>query len=165
MTDLNYNVQKIRNIEDIANKEFGIDLYVKNVVVSDVISGKGVYTTLFVDTSNILYALTESDTDMTLGAVITIIKSMNLEAMGYLAPHRDSEYFQKQAVTAYEAVFPGRNLPETDMSFYQKLSRYNPALIQIRRITGDLQSYNTVSKRWRKEYDESVILQAVKNNV
>src|SRR3989338_11234669 len=157
MTDVNYEVQKIHAIENVSKKHFGIDLRVKKIIASDITTGSDVFTTLFKDDTGTIYTLSESDTDMTLSDVMTMVKAINLEATGYLAPHRDSNYFTKRGREAYSAVFPGRDISQADITYYQTLSSYNPALVKIARINGDLRSYNTVSSQWRKEYEESYI--------
>lgn len=163
MTEVDYKVQKIHAIEDISKDHFGIELHVKKIIASDIATGNTVFTSLFIDTSDDIYTLSESDENMTLNDVIAMIKSMNLEAAGYLAPHRDSDYFTKRGREAYSAVFPDRDIAEADMTYYQTLSAYSPALVKIDRINGDLHSYNPVSKQWRKEYDESYIQEEVSN--
>lgn len=163
MTEVDYTVQKVRAIEDVSKNHFGVQLDVKKIIASDIITGDTAFATLFVDTSDTLYVLIEADDAMTLGDVISMVKLMNLEASGYVAPHRDSDYFTKRALEAYSVVFPGRDATEADTTYYQTLSVYSPALVKIDRINGDLHSYNTVSKQWRKEYDELYIHQEVSN--
>lgn len=164
MTEVDYRFQRIHSIEAIANDQFGMSLSVKKIILGDIVTGEDSYTTLFVDSSNTIYALIESDSTMSLANVMMITKSMNIEAKGYVAPHRDSDYFTKRGLEAYSLVFPGRDSNDADMSFYEKLSVYNPALVKISSFTGDLFSYNTVSKQWRKEYDKAVILAKATDN-
>ncbi|RYX79458.1 hypothetical protein EON76_01935 [bacterium] len=164
MTEVDYTVQKTHAIADVSKNYFGVEINVKKIIASDIITGNNVFATLFIDTSGDIYVLLESDDkSMTLGDVMTMIKSMNLEAAGYLAPHRDRSYFTKRGYEAYSAVFPGRDAAEADTTYYQTLSVYSPALVKIRRMTGDLYSYNTVSQQWRKEYDKLYIQQEVSN--
>lgn len=158
MMDVDYNTRKASAVEHISTEDFGSNLRVKKIIVSDVVTGPDTYATLFVDDTDTLYLLIESaNKTMTLADVRSMVKSMNIKAKGYLIPRQAANYFEARGREIYSTVFPGRKISPASIAFYQTLSLYNPALIQVERLKGELRSYNVVAKHWRKEYDASFI--------
>ena len=156
--DLDYDTKKAYAVERISEEHFGSNLHVKKIIASDIVTGPDAYATLFADDTDTLYLLIESsDIAMTLADVRSMVRSMNIKAKGYFIPRQDGNYFETRGREIYSTVFPGRKISPTSIAFYQTLSLYNPALVQVEHLKGDLRSYNVVGKHWRKEYDASFI--------
>lgn len=164
MTDVEYNAKKVSAIEDVSENHFGVNLRVKKLIASDVVTNYDTYATLFVDTADNLYLLVESDEAMTLADVRSMVKSMNLSAKGYFAPHRDASYFENSGREIYSKLFPGLKTLPKDTKFYKTLSVYSPALVRVDHLKGDLRSFNVVGNQWQKEYDISSIAARITAN-
>jgi hypothetical protein len=152
MTGAERDTSKKAQIELISRRSFNIKLDVTSIIANDIVAGDKTYVSLF-ETEQGTYALCESEQALTLQDVITITRSIGLSAQGYYAPFGDKEYFADYGKKIYTTVFPSRkNVTREDMSFYQKLSPYSPALIRINRVEGELRHYNPVIKKWQKDF-------------
>ena len=164
MTDVEYNAKKMHMLEDISKNHFGVKLHVKKLIANDIVTNHDTSATLFVDTTDNLYLIIESAEAMTLADVRSMVKSMNLSAKGYFAPHRDANYFENSGREIYSKIFPGLKTLPKNTKFYQTLSKYSPALVLVDHLKGDLRSFNVIGNRWQTEYDiESITARIAAN--
>lgn len=153
MTDREYNTLKKREIERICKAHFRVNLPVTDLIAPDVSTDDNSFTTVF-KSGNTIYALCETETPVTLGDVRSIVKQMGMEAETYFAPHNDEDYFMRCARKSFLSVFPGREIVNTeDLLYYQTLAPYSPALVQIRRVNGQIRRFSTQGNSWQKTLD------------
>ncbi len=138
-------------IEQLCKKEFAFTISLKRVIARDVPTSKGTSTTVFEDTRRALYALCIAEASLTLGDVKAIVRHMGMEADTYFAPHGQSNYFLHYGRQNFYATFPGRKLiSDEETDFYQSLAPYNPALMRIARVKGEIREYSSIFQRWQK---------------
>lgn len=155
MSDLEYNLSKMREIERICKEHFQMQLPVSRLIIPDVPADGHTYTTVF-ESGQTLYALCEAEKPITLREVRTIIKQMGMEAEAYYPPDMDGSYFMRFARHAFLSVFPGRDVVDSsDLVYYQTLAPYSPALIRIRKVNGAIRRYNPKAQNWQKTLDFS----------
>ncbi len=153
MTGVERDAGKKAQIELISRRNFNVKLSVTSVIANDIVAGDKTYVSLF-ETKYGTYALCESEQLLTLQDVMNITRSIGLTAQGYYAPFGNKNYFADYGKKIHSSVFPSRkSVAVEDISFYQKLSPYSPALIRISRIEGELRHYNPVIKKWQKDFD------------
>lgn len=146
-----YNQMKVAQIERICKQSFNAELRVTGIIFDDIQSGKNSYTTIFQSDKHTLYALVESNDSLTLFDVKNIIKSIGIEAEEFLPPNGDETYFMRHGHKAFLNAYPGRKTEsDQERMFYRTLSPYNPALVRIAKIGGEIRRYNSMSPRWQK---------------
>jgi hypothetical protein len=143
-------------IERACEAHFGLTLSISEVIVRGVSVGVAPQATLFRTGQNAHYLYITSPSMMVLGDVIQIVQRMGMSAEKYLAPHGDDEYFHRIGVTKFKQLFPGKYItgPE-DTRYYESLAKYNPALVRISRVKGEILGYVIAARQWRRVRDYS----------
>lgn len=142
---------EIEKIEKVCKDQFNVDLNVKGILIGNANTSKNSHTTVFKTNHGNIYALCVSDAPMMLADMASIIKSMGMKADTFLPPNGDKEYFEQAGSNIFQTVFPSHKMPQnTETSYYQTLSKYNPALVRISRIDGEIRQYNDQLRRWSK---------------
>jgi hypothetical protein len=116
---------------------FGLRVEVKSVIAASLPVAAGAIAVLFLTTKNQLFAFLVARGRLTKGEVTKIIRRMNLRAEHFLPPRAEPDYFQRVAEQKFQEVFPGRTaVRQEDLTFYETLVPYNPALVQIAEVVG-----------------------------
>lgn len=150
MYDLYYEAIESIAIEGLCKKGFGVDISVKQIITLNMPTSKGSVTTVFQDHRYTLYALCVASAPLALADVKQIMHGAGIEAETYLPPHGDPAYFANYGQKAFCAAFPGRKpINQQDTAFYQTLAPYNPALVRVSKIKGELRQYIAPTQRWQ----------------
>ncbi|SRR6266702_414030 len=151
MNDQVYNDTVIERTIEAA---FDLKLNISEVVVRDMPAGYTAIATLFKTSPNVLYAFIQSQSAMLLADVRAVLRNMNVDAEAYVSPHGDKEYFERIGVQKFKTMFPGKYIMSAeDTRYYQTLAPYNPALVRIARVKGDIRGFHIETKSWRKVKD------------
>jgi hypothetical protein len=141
-------------IERTIEASFGLKLNISEVVVREIPVGYTATATLFKTSPNMLYCFIQSQSNLVLADVRKILRNMNVDVEGYLPPHGDKEYFQRIGVEKFKTMFPGKHIMgDEDTRYYQTLAPYNPALMRVSRVKGDVRAFHIETKSWRKVKD------------
>lgn len=142
-------------IEQACERYFGIKLTVAEVIVGNLITGAASHAALFrVGQHNTHYVYIASPSALALADVVQIIRRMGCEAEEYLPPHGDREYFHRIGVEKFKQMFPGKPIMNNDDTrYYESLARYNPALVRLSQVKGQVNAYQPAGKQWRKVKD------------
>lgn len=141
-------------IERAIESAFDLRLNIKEVIVRDIPTGYTATATLFKTSPNVLYALIRSQSTMLLADARKMARGMNIDAETYVPPHGDAEYFQRIGVQKFKEMFPGKHImSDDDTRYYQTLAPYNPALVRVSRVKGDIRAFQIETKAWRKVKD------------
>jgi hypothetical protein len=141
-------------IERTIEASFGLKLNISEVVVREIPVGYTAIATLFKTSPNMLYCFIQSQSNLVLADVRKILRNMNVDVEGYLPPHGDKEYFQRIGVEKFKTMFPGKHIMgDEDTRYYQTLAPYNPALMRVSRVKGDIRAFHIETKSWRKVKD------------
>ena len=139
-------------LEQIAKKQFGINLDVDTVIVRQIPVSHTATATVFLSAKKQLFAYVTAQSNLTLGDVKKIISRMGLKAELYVPPKGQPNYFDDIGRAHVKAVFPGRShITPTDLVYYRTLAPYNPGLVQIHEVTdGEIRQFDTDSHgNWR----------------
>ncbi|HEU5122253.1 MAG TPA: hypothetical protein VFT59_05410 [Candidatus Saccharimonadales bacterium] len=141
-------------IEHACQTTFAYSVRVTNIVADALETPKNSHTTIFETDGGELLALCHSNETLELGDIKRIIRGMGLEAAYYFPPAGYDNYFIDFGKKAFAASFPGRRITEHDnLSFYESLAPYNPALVKIGKINGEIRGYIPVLEQWYKVVD------------
>jgi len=89
-----------------------------------------------------------------LADVQKMILRMECEAETYFPPFGEKEYFERIGREKFKALFPGKPIiGEDDLRYYKGLAPYNPALVRLSKIKGEIRAYDHHLKTWRKVKD------------
>ncbi|PKL31285.1 hypothetical protein CVV43_03450 [Candidatus Saccharibacteria bacterium HGW-Saccharibacteria-1] len=122
-------------LERVIKARFGIDIDIRQTIVSRIPVGQTAEATLFLTTKKQLYLYVSGQSKLLLGDVRKIVTRMGLRADLYMPPKGRPHYFNEIAKKKFAEVFPGRTpLNDDDLSFYRTLVPYNPALISITEV-------------------------------
>lgn len=151
MLDLNDISTEVREIINICSQRFATDMPVKRIIISDVPTGTESFTTVFESDNQTIYALCTSKKSMTLADVRRIIHGMGMEADAYLPPAGNKNYFKDYGRRAFLAAYPARKISsDKEMAYYQTTAPYNPALVRIAKVNGEIREYLAALQRWQK---------------
>lgn len=149
-------VAKSIDLQQLCQANFGVDLTIERIVASDLSSGKDCTITVFETTSHDFYAYCDSTTPLTLRDVKRLMRRAGIKASLYMPPVDQPHYFTRFSVQAFNAAFPGRALhADDDLTFYESLAPYTPALVKVAEISGELREYRLDSRQWQKVLDFS----------
>lgn len=141
-------------LEKACQSAFNVKLTVTEVIARNIPTGYTSTATVFKTSPTNLYAYIVSEGTLVFADVRKIIRNMNVEADAYLPPHGDAEYFKRIGVQKFKTMFPGKHIMnDEDTRYYETLAPYNPALVRIARVKGDIRSFHFESKLWRKVKD------------
>lgn len=147
-------------IEKACQERFGVSFDIAEMVVRTIPVGITAQGSLFKTTNNQMYLYVVSQATQLLDDVQKIISRMNLEAEAYLPPHGEAEYFERIGRDKFKVMFPGKHVTsDEDLRYYRNLSPYNPALVRISKVKGEIKGYDPQSRTWHKvkEYTFSKI--------
>ena len=139
-------------IEEIAKKQFGLNLDIDTVIVRQIPVSRTAHATVFLTKKKQLYAYIAAESKQTLGDVKKIISRMNLKADTYVPPKNQPDYFDDIGREHVRTVFPGKtNITPSDLLYYRTLAPYNPALVLIHEVVnGEIKQFDTDSHGdWR----------------
>jgi len=139
-------------LERVIKGRFGIDIDIRQTIVSDSPVSLTAEATLFLNTKKQLYLYVTGHSKLLLGDVMKIVTRMGLKAELYIPPKGRPQYFNEIAKTKFREVFPGRTpLGDDDLYFYRTLVPYSPALILISEVKdGVVNRFDSDSKtNWR----------------
>ena len=147
-------------IEKACHEKFGVKLDIAEVIVRGVATAVTSQGTLFKATNGQVWLYITSQSPQVLDDVQKIMTRMNLEAELYYPPHGETEYFERIGRDKFKAMFPGKHVSSADdLRYYKNLAPYNPALVRIARVKGEVRAYDPQSRTWHKtkEYSYSKI--------
>jgi len=152
-----YNLMRRQECEALVPDRFHVYLPVTELLFDDIETGPHSYAVLFKSGQD-AYALllTEKGYEQTLGDARRIVKGMGLEAQRFFPPGADPLYFYEEGVRHFKEAYPGRKQwKPDDITFYQSLASYSPALVRLSSINGEVRRYNAHSNNWQKAFDYS----------
>lgn len=141
-------------IEKSCKERFNANLNIAEVIARGVPVGVAARATVFVTTNKQVYTFITSQGGLVLDDVRKIVARMQTEPETYIPPFGETEYFDRIGRTKFKAMFPGKPiLGEDDLRYYKNLAPYNPALVRLGKIKGELRGFEVESKTWRKVKD------------
>jgi len=141
-------------IEKTCKERFDRSIDVAEVIVRGLPAGVATRATLFVTTKGQVFLLVASQSGLVLDDVRKIVHRMQCEAEVFVPPYGEQDYFDRIGRAKFKAMFPGKPiLGEDDLRYYKNLAPYNPALVQLSRIKGEIRGFEVESKTWRKAKD------------
>lgn len=132
-------------LEQIAKKQFGLDVDIRQVIVRQVPVSYTAEATVFLTSKKQLFAFISGPSKLLLSDVKKIISRMGLRAELYLPPKGQPDYFDAIGEQKFKEVFPGRaHVSKDDLVFYRTLAPYSPALVQINEVkNGEILKYDS----------------------
>lgn len=141
-------------IEKSCKERFGVSLDIAEVIARGVPVGVAARATVFATTTKQVYVFIVSQGGLVLDDVRKIISRMQAEADIFVPPYGEAEYFDRIGQAKFKTMFPGKPiLSEDDLRYYKNLAPYNPALVRLSKIKGELRGFEAESKTWRKVKD------------
>ena len=147
-------------IEKSCDEQFGVTLDIAEVIVRAVPVAITAQATLFKTTTGQIWLYIASQAAQVLDDVQKIVGRMSLEPEEFLPPHADTDYFERIGRTKFQAMFPGKHIvTDDDLRYYRQLAPYNPALVRIAKVKGEVRALDPQSRLWHrvKEYTYSRI--------
>jgi hypothetical protein len=142
-------------IERQCRKYFEVEFEVKEIIAKAIPTSATSKGTIF-KASGQVYLLMTSQGVQLLDDVRKIVQRMGCEAEEFLPLHGEAGYFDRIARDKFKAMFPGKPIvSDEDLRYYKNLTPYNPALIKISKIKGELRGFDARSHIWRKVKDFS----------
>lgn len=149
---MNQKIYDEISMERDIKQRFGLDVDVKQTIISNAPVGRNVDATVFLTSRKLLYVYISGQSKLLLTDIKKIISRMGLRAELYLPPRGRPQYFDDIGRAKFREVFPGRShVSSEDIIFYRTLAPYNPALVQIREVKIDgIYQYDSDSRTgWR----------------
>jgi len=141
-------------IEKTCKERFNLALDVTDVVVRGVPAGIATRATVFKTAKKHMYVFIQSQSALVLDDVQKIVRRMELEADGFIPPHGEAEYFDRIGRAKFKAMFPGKAIVgDDDLRYYRNLAPYNPALVRLAKVKGEIRAFEVETKVWRKVKD------------
>lgn len=141
-------------IQQVCKERFDLSLTVAETIVRAVPVSASARANVFVTSNHQVYVLIASQSGMVLDDVRKIIVRMQCEAQDFLPPFAEPDYFDRIARAKYKVMFPGKRIGgEDDLRYYKNLAPYNPALVRLSKIKGEIRGFDAASKTWRKVKD------------
>jgi hypothetical protein len=144
---------------DIAIERACKDKFVQTVDIADVVVraepvGITAQATLFKTTNGQVFLYITSQATQLLDDVQKIVTRMNLEAEHFLPPGAEAEYFERIGRDKFKTMFPGKPIASADdLRYYKNLAPYNPALVRISKVNGEVRAFDPKSRTWHKAKD------------
>lgn len=143
-------------IEKTCKDQFDRTVDVADVVVRGLPVGVATRATLFTTTKGQVFLLVASQSSLVLDDVRKIVSRMQCEAQVFVPPHGETGYFDRIGRVKFKAMFPGKHIVgEDDLRYYKNLAPYNPALVLLSKVKGEIRGFEVESKTWRKAKDYS----------
>lgn len=141
-------------LEKACKDQFGLSLDIGEVLVRGISTGQSAFATVFKTTSGQVFAYIMSRGTQLLTDVQKMVIRMECEAETYLPPNAEKDYFDRIGREKFKVLFPGKHiLGEDDLRFYKGLAPYNPALVRLSKVKGEIRAYDNQLKAWRKVRD------------
>ena len=143
-------------IEKAVQEKFGLSIDIAEVIVRSVPVGITAQGTLFKTTASQIMLYVASQAAQVLDDVQKIVTRMNLEAEQFVPPHSEVDYFNRVGGEKFKAMFPGKRITsDEDLRYYKNIAPYNPALVKISKVKGEVKAYDPQSRTWHKVKDYS----------
>ena len=139
-------------LERTIKAQFGVDVDVRQAIVSHSPVSRTAEATLFLTSKKQLYVYITGQSKFLLSDIKKLVARMGLKAELYIPPKGRPHYFDEVGREKFREVFPGRsNINEGDILFYRTLAPYNPALVLISEVKGgEVYQFDTdASGQWR----------------
>lgn len=138
-------------ITETIREQFAKKLEITRMIVRDIQVGVTSHASVFRAKGGSVYALVRSNTELSLGDIMKILRNIGIDADHYVPPGGVTTYFEDKAVERFKEVFPGRRVMDDseDLRYYRKLIPYTPALVCVSRIRGELREYDPQSRQWK----------------
>jgi|TARA_B100001245_G_scaffold41051_1_gene26251 hypothetical protein len=139
-------------LEQMAKKQFGMDIDVDKVIVRRVPVSRTARATVFLTTKKQLLCCIVAQSNLSLGDVKKMVTRMGLRAELYIPPKNQPDYFDAIGREHFRKVFPGLGpVSANDLTYYRTLAPYNPALVLIQEIPqGEIRQFDTDAHgQWR----------------
>lgn len=139
-------------LERSIKSQFGLDIDVRQAIVSHMPISHTADATLFLTTKKQLYLYISGQSKFLLGDIKKLVSRIGLKADLYIPPKGRPQYFDEVGRDKFREVFPGRaHVSSDDIAFYRTLAPYNPALILISEVKdGEIYQFDTDSHSgWR----------------
>ncbi len=141
-------------IERACQQAFDVKLDISEVVARQIPTGFISAATLFKTSPNMLYVFIRSQSNQLLADVQKMLRQMNVEADTFLPPYGEKDYFKRIGEEKFKTMYPGKHIMTDEDTRYQRtLAPYNPALVRVARIRGEIRGFHSESKSWRKVKD------------
>lgn len=141
-------------IEKSCKETFGLNAEIKEVIARAVPAGIATRATVFTTTNGQAYLFVVSQGVQLLADVQKIVLRMQCEAQTFLPPYGEPEYFERIGREKFKIMFPGKPIiSDEDLRYYKSLAPYNPGLVRLARVKGELRGFDRESKMWRKVKD------------
>lgn len=164
MDNRDYDKTRQYELEAASAQYFSVELHVRQVLFDYLQLNQTAAMTVFSTDKKNLYAYVESSESLNLSTVERLIKKAGFVPSHYAAPHGNKNYFKQRAHTIFKSVYPGRNKwTEGEEAYYMLLAPYSPALVKLRGINGNIQSYSKRGKSWNVIYEPSNRLLSASN--
>jgi hypothetical protein len=147
-------------IEKACKERFGITFDIAEVIVRGMPTGVAARATVFATTNRQVYVFIFAQSGLVLDDVRKMIHRMQCEAEKFMPPYGEADYFERIGREKFKAMFPGKPIVgEDDLRYYKNLAPYNPALVLLSKVKGEIRGFAVESKSWRKakEYAYSKI--------
>lgn len=141
-------------IEKSSQAAFGVSIDIVEMIARAVPVGITATGSLFKTATGQIFLYVTSQSTLLLDDVDKIVTRMNLEADKYMPPHAEDEYFERIAVGKFRVMFPGKPISgPDDLRYYRGLAPFNPALVRISKVKGEIKAYDPQSRTWHKVKD------------
>jgi hypothetical protein len=147
-------------IERTAKERFGLNIDIAEVIARGVQTGTASQGTVFKTTNGQVWLYITSQSSLLLDDVQKIVNRMNVEAELFCPPHGEADYFTRIGRDKFRLMFPGKPIVgDDDLRYYKRLAPYNPALVRLSKIKGEIRGYQVQGRSWHKvkEYNFSRI--------
>lgn len=125
-------------------------MQVTDVLFDDIQTGDNSYATIFRTADHKMFILHEDKDPITLFEVQRRMKLLGVKTRGVLSPLGDKTYFTNQGRQIFLQTYPGRTTAtDEEKSFYESQSLYNPAIMLVANIPGDLKHYSPRTASWK----------------
>ena len=146
------NIYDELGMERSIKERFGVELDVRQAILSHSPVSRTAEATLFLTSKKQLYLYVEAQSKLLLSDIKKIVSRMGLKPELFFPPKGRPDYFDEIGQAKFREVFPGRiNVTSDDLVFYRTLAPYSPALILISEVkNGEIFQYDTDStNNWR----------------
>ncbi len=141
-------------IEKSCKEHFGTSVDIAETIVRGVPAGVATRATVFKAANHQVYVYIYAQSGLVLDDVRKIVHRMQCEAETFLPPNGEADYFDRIGRQKFKVMFPGKHiLGEDDLRYYKNLATYNPALVLLSRVKGEIRGFDVASKSWRKVKD------------
>jgi hypothetical protein len=142
------------SIQKACKDHFGLSVEMGEVLVRGFSTSQTSEAAVFRTSTGQLFLYIVSRGAQLFGDVQKMVLRMGCEAEMYLPPNGEKEYFDRIAREKFKALFPGKPIVgEDDLRYYKGLAPYNPALIRLSKVKGEIRAYDNHLKAWRKVKD------------